>query len=131
MDGRARSRVFSALIALMAIGSVNWSLFFLPLNDLAALRETITQIPDRAAPEYPRFLEGVRARTPPGATIAIVDPRPYAFYRASYFLTGRTVVPLIGVRDADYIAQWQAPYDLAGFTIVWRGNGGVLAKRTR
>jgi len=131
MDGRARVRLFCALIALMAIGSVDWSLVSLPFTDLAAVREVIAQIPDRAAPEYPHFLDGVRARTPDGATIAIVMPRqPYGYYRASYFLTGRTVIPVIDER-AGYVAQWPGAATPADFTVVWSGYGGVLAKRTR
>jgi len=131
MDGRGRRRLFSALIALMAIGSVNWTLFSLPFTNLGELRATVAQVPDRAAPAYPHFLEGVRARTPAGATIAIAVPRPYAYYRASYFLTGRTLVPLSNAKDADYVAQWPMPSGSPELNVVWRGYGGVLAKRTR
>src|ERR1051325_2786429 len=60
---------------------------------------------DRLWPQYPQFLEGVRAHTQDGDTIAIVAPTldwdggyMYAFYRASYVLSGREVLPLA---DAD------------------------------
>lgn len=146
MDGRRWRIGFCVLVVAMALGSVNWSLLTLPFANLEALREVVARIPDRASPEYPQFLDGVRARTPAGATIAIEAPQrwhsgyEYAYYRASYFLTARTVVPLLDendvmhrerLRDVEYLAAWQMPAGAAGFTEVWRGNGGVLARRAR
>src|SRR6185369_7940219 len=100
---------------------------------------------DRLWPEYPRFLEGVRAHTQPGDTIALVVPTlnwddgySYAYYRASYFLTGREVLPLsdsgnhlqlLNFRNARYIAAWRTPVPQAHFTVVWSGAGGVLLRR--
>ena len=100
---------------------------------------------DRLWPEYPRFLEGVRAHTQSGDSIAIVVPTfdwdrgySYAYYRASYFLTGREVLPLsdsenhlqlLNFRSAKYIAAWRTEVPQAHFTVVWSGAGGVLLRR--
>ena len=100
---------------------------------------------DRLWPEYPRFLEGVRAHTQNGDSIAIVAPTfdwdrgySYAYYRASYFLTGREVLPLsnsgdrlqlLNFRNARYIAAWRKDVPEGHFTVVWRGAGGVLLRR--
>ena len=100
---------------------------------------------DRLWPEYPRFLEGVRAHTQSGDSIAIVVPTfdwdrgySYAYYRASYLLTGREVLPLsdsgnhlqlLNFRSAKYIAAWRTEVPQAHFTVVWSGAGGVLLRR--
>lgn len=100
---------------------------------------------DRLWPQYPRFLEGVRAHTQRGDTIALVAPTfnwddgySYAYYRANYFLTGRDVLPLsdsanhlqlLNFRNARYIAAWRTPVPQAHFTVVWSGADGVLLRR--
>jgi hypothetical protein len=99
---------------------------------------------DRLWPQYPQFLAGVRAHTQPGDSIAIVVPTlewdsgySYAYYRASYLLTGREVLPLadrenhlqlLNFRQAKYIAVWNTAMPQAHFTTVWRGAGGVLLR---
>jgi hypothetical protein len=107
----------------------------------------MARYPDRYWPDYPLFLQGVREHTQPGDTIAIIVPRmswdngySYAYYRASYFLTGREVLPLVtpqngqllqNYRGAKYIAIFgvglRAPAD-----VVWRsGRGALLRLRQR
>jgi hypothetical protein len=94
-------------------------------------------------PLYPRFLEGVRAHTKPGDTIAIIVPRMswdngymYAYYRASYFLAGREVLPLLtetnqklpqNFRAARYIAAYEMNLRMPA-EIVWQGEGGTLLR---
>src|SRR5204862_7703310 len=89
----------------------------------AQLARAYASFADRLWPEYPRFLEGVRAHTQSGDSIAVVVPTfdwdrgySYAYYRASYFLTGREVLPLsdsenhlqlLNFRSAKYIAAWR------------------------
>ena len=98
----------------------------------AAMHDAMTRYPDRGWEGYPSFLEGVRARTKPGDTIALVVPGSswdrgysYAYYRASYFLTGREVLPVI---DSDDTPQ---PGNLARAkcVVVWRRSGGTLLRR--
>ena len=100
---------------------------------------------DRLWPQYPQFLEGVRAHTQDGDSIAIVVPTlewnrgyMYAYYRASYLLAGREVLPLadadnhlqlLNFRNARYVAVWNTSMPQAHFTTVWRGDGGVLLRR--
>jgi hypothetical protein len=111
----------------------------------AAYARYYAGVADRLWPQYPRFLEGVRAHTQPGDTIAIVVPTldwdngySYAYYRASYLLSSREILPLsdsenhlqlLNFRDARYVAVWNTPMPQAHFTTVWRGEGGVLLRR--
>ena len=99
--------------------------------------------PDRRWPQYPRFLEGVREHTAPGDRIAIA-PLPgaaaesyaFAYYRASYFLPGRVVIPVIDPRSLRPIpANLQSVRYIAVFgesgelSVAWRGDGGTLYHR--
>jgi hypothetical protein len=97
--------------------------------------------PDRRTPDYPRFLEEVARHTKPGASIAIIVPMrhwdagyAYAYYRASYFLPQRRVIPIVDpedrvhaerLRKTDFVAVWRVPR-FAGPEEIWRGHGGVL-----
>lgn len=106
-----------------------------------ALHQTLTANPDRGFPDYPLFLEGVRMHTKPGDRISVVVPAMntdsyrYAYYRASYFLAGREVLPLYyrmvphpqNLARADYLALWHSLPPRA--RIVWAGHGGVLLSR--
>ena len=95
-------------------------------------------------PEFMRFLGEVRARTGPGDTIAIVVPTfrwdggyAYAYYRASYLLPGREVLPIMtpldrsvpdNVARAKYVAWWgMEPRGTR--PVVWHGHGGTLQGR--
>ncbi len=106
-------------------------------------RELVPYI-DKRWPTYARFIEGVRARTGPGATIAIVTPPseprevyPLAYYRASYYLAGREVLPVIEPRTgADIPGNFTAARYVAAFgdapaagELVWKGEGGALYRR--
>ena len=132
------------LLAALAVVRIQPRLLAVPLRheEVAGFYATFA---DRLWPQYPRFIEGVRAHTQPGDTIAIVVPTlewddgySYAFYRGSYLLTGREVLPLndylnhlqlLNFRQAKYIAVWNTPMPQAHFTTVWRGEGGVLLRR--
>ncbi len=117
----------------------------LPFLDGRPLAATFTTRPDRLWPQFPRFLQGVRARTQSGDSIALVAPTldwengySYAYYRASYFLTGREVLPLSGsdgrlhpenYQRAAYVAIWGRELPPGRKTIVWQGEGGALLRR--
>lgn len=116
----------------------------LPFIDRKPIAEMFTRYPDREWEQYPRFLEGVRERTRGGDSIALIVPKmkwddgySYAYYRASYFLAGRTVLPLItsddrphpeNFRDARYIAVWRTSLPQGRRVLVWSGEGGVLLR---
>lgn len=116
------SFVFFIMIATV---SLNPTLLRFPLDDLDMLNKTFTRTADRAwYPDYPAFLDDVRAVTKNGDSIAIAVPTTgwwdgyaYAYYRASYFLAGREVLPLVtpesklipaNLSRAKYVAAWHA-----------------------
>lgn len=123
--------------------------FFIKIlfGDTARLAAHLAQAPDLHAREYPRFLAEVRARTKPGESIAILVPMrhwndgyAYAYYRASYVLAGRRVMPLVAPDDrvlvenlsrADYAAAWNLDRPLPHHRVVWRGARGVLARSVK
>lgn len=95
------------------------------------------------APGYAPFLAHVRAHTQHGDTIALVlspaDASRYefAYYRASYLLAGRRVIPLFDrdgqmrrerVAEARYLALFRQTYAGPG-EIVWRGADGLLVRQ--
>lgn len=80
------------------------------------------RLPDRETPDYPKFLEGVRASTKPGDVIAVTADE-YRFYRATYFLTGRAVTT--NAAKAQYIAFWPGQPCAA----LWTRFGGTLCRR--
>src|SRR5947207_2787879 len=112
---------FAAIIALR----IEPRLLRLPFVDRQPLARAYRGFADRLWPQYPRFLEGVRAQTRDGDSIAIVVPTldwdngySYAYYRASYILSGREVLPLadqqhhlelLNFRSAKYVAVWNTP----------------------
>ncbi|HEY8133496.1 MAG TPA: hypothetical protein VII12_16590, partial [Thermoanaerobaculia bacterium] len=79
-----------------------------------------------------------------GDSVVIVVPMlkwdegySYAYYRASYFLAGREVLPLVtpddrphpeNVRTARYIAGWHMRRQPGLGEVVWEGEGGVLLR---
>ena len=116
------------------------------LRDVPGRRAFLESFTDRRAPEYPRFLEEVARRTKPGQSIAIVFPTGpqhggygYAYQRASYFLAGRRVIPLVDregrfhaerIAEADYFAFWNVrPSPRA--MVVWQGHRGALVRGRR
>jgi hypothetical protein len=139
-----RALTLLCLAAIVVLGVAS-RLLELPFIDRGWAARTMARYPDRW-PDYPLFLEGVRAHTKPGDTIAVIVPAmtwdggySYAYYRASYFLTGREVLPLVtpgnvrlqqNFRAAKYIAVFgvglRSPAD-----VVWRGGRGALLRLRR
>jgi hypothetical protein len=130
-------------LAAIVVFGVAARLFNLPFIDRRPSAVAMATFPDRAWPDYPRFLEGVREHTNAGDTIAIIVPGmswdggySYAYYRASYFLTGREVLPLMtpddtrlpqNFRRAKYVAVFgvglRTPAD-----VIWRSGRGALLR---
>lgn len=133
----------------MVAGGTQFFFLALPFRNLSGLAERLQRLPDLDADGYPAFLQEVRKRTRPGDSIAIFFPvrdwnegYAYAYYRASYFLTGRRVVPLVApdnrlllqsLRDATYVAAWgkRLPDAHHAHAPVWEGSGGVLYRSVR
>jgi len=116
---------------------IRWGLF-----QRAEVHRLLSNATDRGWGDYPKFLEDVRAHTQPGDSIAVIVPTmgwdagySYAFYRASYFLSGREVLPIVtedGVvhpqnfARAKYIATWRRNVRDATRHVVWTGDNGAL-----
>lgn len=127
------------VLALLAIDPIliRWGFF-----QRAKVHQLLAYAPDRGWGDYPKFLEDVRAHTQRGDSIALIVPTmkwdsgySYAFYRASYFLTGRDVLPVVTDHDvvhpqnfarAKYVAAWRKNVRDATRHIVWTGDGGAL-----
>jgi hypothetical protein len=125
---------------------VSTRLLTMPFVDRAPIARALASYPDGTWPQFPRFLEEVRARTKPGDSIALIVPArrweggySYAYYRASYFLAGREVLPVVNEQDepvpqnvhgARYIAaigvRLRIPAD-----VIWQGEGGALLRLRR
>ena len=135
-----------AAVALAAVAATRVEPYYLkmPFADRDALAKSVVPLPDSQWPQYPQFLAAVRARTAPGDSIAIVIPPsapremyPHAYYRASYFLTGREVLPVTDPRTGEPIpANAQAARYVAAFgdapapgELLWKGEGGALYRR--
>ncbi|HEX3068972.1 MAG TPA: hypothetical protein VHX14_10380 [Thermoanaerobaculia bacterium] len=134
-----------ALLALLVV-SIEPGMLQILFIDREPSARALSEAPDSPLPLYPRFLEGVRAHTQPGDTIAIVIPRMswnngyvYAYYRASYFLAGREVLPLVtpenekvpeNFRAARYIAAFRVNVRMPS-EVVWRGERGTLLRPIR
>ena len=113
--------------------------------DREPLRKYFASRPDRLWRQYPVFLEAVRERTQNGDSIALIAPTldwengySYAYYRSSYFLAGREVLPVAdsrgglhpeNFRRARYVAVWGREMPPGHRTVVWQGYGGVLLRQ--
>ena len=131
-----RAAIAGLLFAMIAIGALDRSPWSRILGDA---------YPDGLSSDYPQFLEEVARRTAPGDTIAILVPmkswsrgQAYAYYRASYFLAGRKVIPLLNADDswhpkrlleARYVAVWKMQPLAGPYTRVWSGHSGFLLRR--
>ncbi len=131
-----------ALVAIVAL-HIDTRLLSFVVQDRAKMHAALTAYPDGNWGEYAKFLTSVRAHSRPGDRIGIIVPvmrwddgYSYAYYRASYFLTGREVIPLLYRTDApipgnlaraDFLAIWRSRGPQA--RVVWQGDGGVLLSR--
>ncbi|HVR41149.1 MAG TPA: hypothetical protein VMU84_18795 [Thermoanaerobaculia bacterium] len=123
-------------IALIGAGIQPW-LLRLPFSGRDELAATYATIPDGGAESYVAFLRGVRERTQRGDAIVIVfassEPKhyEYAWYRASYLLAGRDVLPVTpeNFARAKWIAAWRRNVRAEGFAPAWSGADGVLLRR--
>ena len=140
-----RRRIAFILFVALAVLAIDPNLFRFALANRAAMHAVMTGYPDRGMWQtYPAFLEGVRAHTKPGDSIALLVPAmhwddgySYAYYRASYFLAGREVLPLVDRADvpqranfarAKYVAVWRRNVQ-PPMRAVWSGDGGTLLER--
>jgi hypothetical protein len=130
-------------LAAIVVLCVATRLLQLPFIDRRPAARAMAAYPDRQWPQYPRFLEAVRAHTKPGDTITVIVPAmgwddgySYAYYRASYFLAGREVLPLVtpengrlpqNLRAAKYVAAFGVRLRLPA-DVIWQGDDGALLR---
>ncbi|HXH39941.1 MAG TPA: hypothetical protein VNN08_15025 [Thermoanaerobaculia bacterium] len=140
-----RALTFLALAAILAM-CVEARLLEMPFVDRKPYARALAVYPDRQWPQYPRFLTGVREHTKPGDSIAVVVPAmgwddgySYAYYRASYFLTGREVLPLVNPQNGRIPPNFRAARYIAAFgvrlrvpaDVIWQGQDGALLRLRR
>ena len=144
----SQARRVAALIAALAILALRLDrqLIRLPfMEDRALLSEAFTKRPDRLWPQFPQFIAGVRAHTQRGDSIAIItrsldwdDGYAYAYYRSSYLLAGREVLPVTmedrkprpeNLKRAKYVAIWGRGAPPPNARLVWQGEGGFLLRQ--
>jgi hypothetical protein len=140
---RWRETLAGAVFVLVLAGSFQPFYVRVFLLDRDALAARIDSLRFGRMPEIRPFLHSVERRTEMGESVALVTPfswhqgYEYAFYRASYVLAGRTVLPVItptgrsisqNVKNADVVAAWQVDLDPGQFEVLWRGDGGTLAR---
>jgi hypothetical protein len=132
-------------LALILFAAIALLSFERPLTDVVtrydALRADFTRQADRA-PQFTEFIEGVRARTKRGDSIALVaftakrEIYGYCYLRASYLLAGRRVLTTFTPEFRfDPAAIQQAQYTAAFGThvptgqAIWRHGGGELVRQ--
>ncbi|HUP47842.1 MAG TPA: hypothetical protein VNA04_03530 [Thermoanaerobaculia bacterium] len=134
-----RRRLALTLFVLIAAASADLSLLRTATIDRS---RTALALRSEPWPGYEAFLAGVRHRTHAGDSIALLVPSrgweqgySYGYFRASYVLAGREVLPVIGPGDqqfpgrvdrAAYVAVWRGRIEAPQRPVVWRGSGGEL-----
>src|SRR6478672_6985903 len=98
----AAATLFTAIVVI----GIEPVLLSLPFRDRQAVTAAVAGRTDQLFPGYTDFLAEVRAHTRAGDSIAILVPSrswergySYAYYRASYLLAGREVLPLFDRSD--------------------------------
>jgi hypothetical protein len=128
-----------AVLAMLVMGGFEPHYVRVFSVDAARTREAMTELPYRKLPGFRRLLLEVDRSTPRGARIAIALPYRqweggygYGYYRASFLLPGKQVVPLLppsNLRFADYVVVWKGRPEIAGFAPLWTTSDGTLFKR--
>ena len=114
--------------------------------DRGRMAAALTARPDVQAPGYRRCLDRAGELTPRGASVAVLVPwrrwdpaYAYAYYRATYLLTGRRVVPLLDrhhvphlerLRTSEWVVSWQVPLPESELSQIDR-NGDCIVARVR
>ena len=139
---KARRTLTILCLAAIVLARIKIDYVWRPFFDHAGLKAEMLRWPDWW-PQYPPFLDEVRAHTRNGDTITIITPvrswnlgYAYAFFRGSYFLAGRRVLPYVSyekvlhpenVLAARYVAVYRtAAPPGSGSNVVWRGKFGEL-----
>jgi hypothetical protein len=130
-----------AVLAMLVIGGFEPYYVRVFTVDATRTRAAMTELPYRKLPGLRRLLIDVDRSTPRGAKIAIALPfrdweggYGYGYYRASFLLPGKQVVPLLppsNLRFADYVVVWKGRPVIDGFVPLWTTSDGTLMVRRR
>jgi hypothetical protein len=133
-------------LAAIVASSIGVRLMQVAFVDRQPLARALDGFCDRQWPQYPHFLADLRQHTKPGDTIAVVVPAmgwdegySYAYYRASYFLSGREVLPLVTPDNRRLPQNFLAAKYIAAFgvrlrvpaDVIWQGDQGALLRLRR
>ena len=134
----------SAIVAIVAL-RFDYPFIRLLFVDRAPISAFFAARPNRLWPRYAAFLDDVRASTRNGDSVALIAPTvdwdngySYAYYRASYVLAGREVLPIAdsrgglhpeNFRRARYVAVFGREMPPGNNVVVWRSDGGLLLRR--
>lgn len=145
----AAIRAIVGVVAFVAILCGTFQPFYIQqvYRGREALSLQLTFLRFGKAPELRGLLSEVRQRTRPGDRIALIAPvhrwdegYAYAYYRASYELAGREVVPLVtwwdeevpnNIQFADHVLAWNIAIELPQFEPIWKGQAGTLYRRLK
>lgn len=136
----AAATLFTAIVVI----GIEPILLSLPFRDRRPMATAFATRADRLFAGYVEFLADVRSHTRNGDSIALMVPSrswergySYAYYRASYLLAGREILPLVdrndrligeNLRAAQYVAAWGVTPP-AGDVVVKRSGGSLVKRR--
>lgn len=94
---------------------------------------------DPTPPDVLAFLEQVRARTERGEQVSLLMAWPhegwgYTYWRASYVLAGRRVLPPMNTYDyveSDAVALWRQGWGDPRYDLVWSDEKAALLRKRR
>jgi hypothetical protein len=128
-----------AVLAMLVVGGFEPYYVRVLGADASRTRAAMTELPYRKLPGFRRLLVDADRVTPRGARIAIALPYAewdggygYGYYRASFLLPGKQVVPLLppsNIRFADYVLVWHGRPAIQGFMPVLATGDGTLYRR--
>lgn len=138
--------IAAAAVVAMAVGT--FKPFYLqaltPRRE--SMRAVLSSVSFRKVPGFEAFLTEARSRTKRGDSIALLVPMrewdgySYAYYRASYVLAGREVLPLLDPQNrvhaenlaaADYLLMWRTQARVPDFEVAWTSADGALLRKRK
>jgi len=149
LAARLRSPRFVLGIVLLAVlayfGLQPYYVRFL-FVDRGPWAQMLTDFPDRRTPAYLDLVKVAAREIPPDASVAVLFPTlewhrgySYAYFRAQYFLPGRTVIPLgwptgaqpARIAEADWVIVFGTDPPEGGWSVVAEVSDGKLVRRDR
>lgn len=131
-----------AFFGILVGGIQSYYLRLLVSPDRERMRRMHAELPYRKLPGYRAFLLEAREIIPEGVAVGLLAAIPgegsyYAYYRASYLLAGREVIPLFlgdqplpgDLPRAQYLITWRERQTNPQFELIHRAGDGALWRR--